>query len=116
MTKIDLMFIAMDCGKHGAELYRDPDVDNMTAMINTACHIVYNRFYGNSSKLMEWEQSFDSVASFHVPGYIGMLQKNIAADGNCLILAGGGGFQDAAKKLHTDVYHKKKPCVFHVQC
>ena len=45
-----------------------------------------------------------------------MLQKNIAADGNCLILAGGGGFQDAAKKLHTDVYHKKKPCAFHVQC
>ena len=51
MTKINLMFIAMDCGKHGAELYRDPDVDNMTAMINIACHIVYDRFYGNSSKL-----------------------------------------------------------------
>ena len=103
-------FLAMDCGKHGSQKYRGPK-NNLTVMIDEACQTLYNSLYGNTSTLTEWEHSFDSVASFHVPGYIALLQKNIAAGGDPLILAGGGAFQASARKLHNgSLYDKVEDC------
>ena len=109
-TNIDYLFLAMDCGKHGSQKYRGPK-NNLTVMIDEACQTLYNSLYGNTSTLTEWEHSFDSVASFHVPGYIALLQKNIAAGGDPLILAGGGAFQASARKLHNgSLYDKVENC------
>ena len=109
MTNINYLFLAMDCGKHGSQKYRGPK-NNLTVMIDEACQTLYNGLYGNTSTLTEWEHSFDSVASFHVPGYIALLQKNIAAGGDPLILAGGGAFQASARKLHNGSSYKVKDC------
>ena len=52
--------------------------------------------HGLALSLEEWEASFDEVSSFRIPGYVALLQKNLAASGTCLVTAGGGGFQKSA--------------------
>lgn len=100
--KTNLVFLAMDCGEKGSITYRT----RFSKMIDLICHTFYTKLYGNHSSLAEWEKSFDSISSSSVPGYIAMLQRNVAAKANCLLLAGGGTFQESTEKLYHH-YHAK---------
>ena len=63
-----------------------------------------------------WEETFVTAADgVTTPGYIAALQRTLASQANCLVLMGGGHFQDLAlqeyKRLHPV---KKKACVHYV--
>ena len=57
---------------------------------------LYQSLLINSSDLDHsyklWDNSFESIASFSSSGYVSMLQKHLAAQGTCLLKAGGGEF------------------------
>ena len=72
------------------------------------------QLYGHAWTLADLEESYSEISENE--GYIAALQRNIASDADCLVLLGGGNFQDLT--LHD--YIRKHPnvkgrCV-HIVC
>lgn len=106
--------LTMDCRKQGSQRF-DPAFPkkfrrNYTKIANEAMGSLFLRLYGNSSTPEQWDESFDDVASFKTPGYIAMLQKQLAAKGSCLLTVGGGGFQATARSLHSQYHPTSSNC------
>ena len=105
----------MDVGKYGCSEFRLQQrwgaIVNLTVLNQT----VRDFFKSNSMTQDIWEESFESVAKFpHVPGYIAIMQKVLAASSVCLLLAGGGSFQGNANELYNELHSADSKCVFHV--
>lgn len=88
---------------------------NISKIMTESVSKIYTMLFGNSSTIEEWDDSFDTIASFSNPGYIGLLQKHLAAKGKCLITAGGGSFQRNTRLLHSIYHPKKLPCVTRIK-
>ena len=109
--------LTMDVGKYGTSVFRLEEyfgqgIANL-AVLNQTVHDFFNSFF-NSMTQNTWEESFESVAKFHVPGYIAIMQKVLAASSVCLLLAGGGSFQGNANELYNELHSADSKCVFHV--
>ncbi len=99
--KIKSVFLAMDCRKQGSDIFRANSSNLFSKeLVDKTAATLYQKLYGNSSSLEEWDESFDSIASFKTPGYISQLQKYLAYSGTCLLTAGGGSFQRTAMELY----------------
>ena len=98
------VFLAMDCRKQGSMAFRDESSPEYMSkdLVDTMTTLLYHKLYGNSSSLNDWDESFDKVASFKTPGYLAQLQKTLAANGACLLMAGGGNFQLSAETLYNE--------------
>ncbi len=99
---IKSIFLAMDCRKHGTKVFRSSSPQYLSReLVDKITATLYQKLYGNSSSLEEWDKSFDSITSFKAPGYVAQLQKYLAYKGVCLLTAGGGDFQESAIKLYN---------------
>lgn len=100
---IQSVFLAMDCRKQGSMAFRhESSPDYMSKdLVDTMTTLLYRQLYDNSSSLDDWDESFDKVASFKTAGYLAQLQKTLAANGSCLLTAGGGNFQRSAEMLYN---------------
>ena len=100
------LLVTMDHRKQGSTWFINPAMPLRTVASATDCF--YHKLNGNSSTLEEWDESFESVASFRTPGYIALLQKHLAANGDCLLTVGGGTFQGTTLQLYM-TYHPSGP-------
>ena len=101
---LDSILMTMDCRKQGSKVFINPTMAQQTVI--NATYGLFHKLYGNSMTLEEWDESFESIASFRAPGYIALLQKHLAAKGDCLLTAGGGSFQSTAHSFY-DEYHSR---------
>ena len=115
-------FLTLDIGRYGSGLMQsnktvqrmDESLDSVTASVTQFLVKVYG---GRWTSLEEWEDSF-LVATEGIAerGYVAMLQRQIAVESDCLILMGGGSFQEVAANhyliAHPDPAHQ---CL-HVVC
>ena len=104
------VFLTLDCRKQGSDIFSTKDKTAAVALLSDSIVSLYKKLYGNSSTLEEWDESFYAVSSFRNEGYIAMLQKYLAASGDCLITAGGGTFQGTARTMYTR-YHSGNGCI-----
>ena len=91
------MFLTVDCRKFGSrELKNSSD----KGLLDMVVEILFHEFksYGMRLSLEEWDASFDEVPSFKTPGYVALLQKNLAASGKCLVT-----FQKSAEMLYKSI-------------
>ena len=126
--KLKSMYLTMDAMKQGANFYYRNDDTKVVNAVAEGAHTLYQSLLGiNSSDLDHsyklWDNSFESIASFNSAGYISMLQKHLAAQGTCLLTAGGGEFQRSARNMYRDhrkcthvvkeceIFYKKPPSV-----
>lgn len=100
---IKSVLLTMDCLSQGSSAFRRPEGPEYFSreLVQSVATMLYQKLYGNESPLEEWESSFDQVASLKSPGYLAQVQKNLAARGTCLLMAGGGGFQLSAEELYN---------------
>jgi hypothetical protein len=111
------VFLTMDCGGQGSGYFAKnttitKNATNESALaelLSNSMDGFFAMLYGNSSSVKEWEDSFYSVSSFRNRGYVATLQKHLAANGTCLITAGGGAFQSTAMLLFSQ-YHPGTKC------
>ena len=108
--------LMMDVGKHGSYYFRtgtgkSPMLDMNT--LNDVVRYFFEIMYGKSFTQEMWEESYTSVARFKAPGYIAIMQKQLAARSTCLLLAGGGSFQSSAETLYNE-FHPGAKCVIRV--
>ena len=108
--KLKSLYLTMDAMKQGASFYsRYNDTTVVNTLAKGARTLYQSLFRINSSDLDHsyklWDNSFESIASFSSSGYVSMLQKHLAAQGSCLLTAGGGVFQHTARDMYRD--HRK---------
>lgn len=113
---IKTVFLTMDCRHQGSGYFSrnvmDEHESRLMRLMSSSIENLYTMLYGNSSSLEQWDQSFYNVSSFTIPGYIAMLQKHLAANGTCLITAGGGAFQHTAHQLHSQYHPAHSRCAY----
>lgn len=115
--RIKTVFLSMDCRKQGSKAFRRPSGHEYLSndLVNSMASMLYETLYGNTSSLEEWDESFDTIASFRTPGYLAQLQKYLASHGTCLLTAGGGSFQFSAEKLYNETLkHSDVNCAIKV--
>ena len=104
MKNVDT-FLTLDVGRFGSRVMRTSNAvsrltshgtdtgDTITLLAENTIKHVFN----GTLSFKEWEDTFtDASHGITEMGYIAMLQRNIATEANCLILMGGGSFQQVA--------------------
>ena len=102
--RINATFLAIDVGDFGS-YHRSKQFlerQGIYAPINT----FITTLLGNDTTLESWEQSFVDVSPVLTPGIVAMVQKVIAAQSTCLILAGGGSYQKSTEALYISTHQK----------
>lgn len=100
--KTDDTFITVDIGRYGSGIMQNKKEVSFFGKgsiesITESVEYTFNHIYKGKLSLTEWEETFDkSTNGMRERGYIAMLQRNIASESDCLILMGGGSFQQVA--------------------
>ena len=114
--KIESTLVTVDVGKYGSNVFNwkkfsSPKAINMTLILSELSKF-FNRIYDGRLSFTEWEDSFESVSSLDRPtglsNYVGILQKELASRGRCLIQFGGGSFGANAAKMYINNRGKEK--------
>ena len=111
--------LTMDFGKLGTgSVEGSPWCD--TSWMEEKVRGLFSGIYASSSlSLEQWEESFESVASKKAPGYIAVLQRELAARAQCLMVAGSRGlsaFHGEAKRLYHEYHSGSAKCVGNGAC
>lgn len=103
---ISVSLLTMDIGKYGALCFQPGRHHVFDAVVvNETVHNFFKSLFGETWTQDAWEESFTDVAHFDIPGYVAMMQQELAANSDYLVLAGGGSFQSNAQAL----YKKRHP-------
>ena len=102
---ISSVFVGMDIGKYGTStlsLYKYRDVIEKKFLSTI--------YPGSDMTISKWEDTFAGISRNQVPGYVGLLQKLLAARGKCLLLIGSGSYQAQAFFMYKELHHQSKLC------
>ena len=119
-------FLTLDIGRFGSHGMQTPNVvSRLTShgedTEETIAYIADNTIkyvYNGTLSRETWEETFvESSGGITDTGYIAMLQRNIATEADCLILMGGGSFQQVAAYQYIQNHHNvtSNNC-FHTVC
>ncbi len=109
-NNISRVFVSLDIGRHGSH---DPSNTRKTQSAKRIRSMIEKDFitaaYGDAYSFGSWEDTFDSVTGSVASGVTASLQKEISINADCIVLAGGGGFQMNASVLFARNIRKEKP-------
>ncbi len=107
-------FLSMDVGKYGSTSVNIFHANQLLTQGQTLFEKVYTQ--EENWTFQEWEKSFSSIASSGNVAYVANLQRTIAAKATCLILIGGGSFQEQAEQWHREQFYPElsNQCVYTV--
>ena len=114
-------FLTLDIGRFGSGIMQDPSVvaklgqDSLSSIGESVVQTL-EHLYNGEWTMSSWEQSFVKATGGIVErGYIAMLQRSIATHSDCLILMGGGSFQQVAAYQYMKHHQgQSKPCLYSV--
>ena len=108
--------IAADIGKYGSKSFHwaIKDKDKLAVWINMTKSTMFE--LGNHTlSFEEWEDSYVKAASGETNiGYIAALQRTIASQADCLVLMGGGCFQDITMQRYAQLHTAEERCIHFV--
>ena len=104
-------FVTLDVGKYGSKTLKSfglERVRNDTKYINRLLASVYDHHWN----LKEWENSFTQATGGIVDSsYIAALQRTLASKAECLILVGGGMFQELTMRKYMESHEEEDWCI-----
>ena len=105
------IFISTDVGTYGSQSFQQCTGISADYFSDYIRHL-FEILYGDKGPqlLKDYDKAFERISYSTHPLYISTLQKAIASQGECLVLLGGGHFQNHAKGLYS-LAHRKKDCV-----
>ena len=102
---ISSVFVGMDIGKYGTSTM---SLRKYTDIIEK--HFLGPIYPGSNMTISKWEDTFAEISRTQVPGYVGLLQKLLAARGKCLLLIGSGSYQSQAFFMYKEFHQRSKLC------
>ena len=115
-------FLTLDVGRFGSTVMQDPSKverlklhkeDSVEFFSNLAIEHLYNGKYTQGT----WEETFiEASGGITDTGYISTLQRNIATGAECLILVGGGYYQQVAAYQYIEKHPDPSSRCLHTVC
>ncbi len=101
------VFLALDIGRFGSKGMQRNRVFGTTGIAEERMYrIIHDTLQYLSDgqwSVEEWEESFVNITGGITDrGYIAMLQQSMAAHSDCLVLVGGGGYQEVTARQYIN--------------
>lgn len=109
------LMMTSDVGEYGSTSWHWAVKDKEKLALGTnATKSMMERLLQNKMNFSEWERSFITAAGGVTnKGYIAALQRTIASQAECLVLLGGGNFQNLALNEYLHLHQEKhKRCIY----
>ena len=104
-------FVTLDIGKYGSETLDSAvveNIDNDVELIDNLLSSIYNGKWNISA----WEESFIQASGGIVDrSYIAALQRTLASKADCLVLVGGGKFQELTLRKYMSSHETADWCI-----
>ena len=114
--KFGYPLVAIDLGTFGSSSLLHFLGKNMEPLIRKS-KVLLTDLYDNKLTFDEWEMSFvKATGGVENSGYIAALQRTLASRAKCLVLVGGGNFQDLALKDYLKNHPNKEDQCVHLVC
>ena len=108
-------FVTLDIGRYGSKTMRWIGRDNLKSDTKYISELLSSVYDGQWS-MKEWENSFTQATGGIVDSsYIAALQRTLASKAECLILVGGGMFQELTMRKYMESHNKADWCI-HLLC
>ena len=106
-TGLKQIFLTLDIGRYGSDGFWHGSKSERA--IEEHAGEFMSTIYGRNMSLGEWEETFMSTCKRNNPGYVSIVQKQIAARGEVLVLSGpGSSYQGSAKTLYEKLHKKRQ--------
>ena len=115
-------FLTLDIGRYGSGIMQSNEsvlkFNQSLAYVTQSVTDLLHRVYGGRWRnLEEWEASFaEATEGITERGYVAMLQRNIAVQADCLVLMGGGSFQEVAATHYLQAHPDPAQQCLHIVC
>ena len=106
---LNYVFVTLDVGKYGSKDFRGKSNTNITRAIEYHAEDFLSTIYERNMTLGDYEERHISTSRKKNPGYISVVQKEIAARGDALVLVGRGSTYQSSTKQMYDALHKNQP-------
>ena len=108
---LGLPFVTLDVGRYGSKTLKSIESEklkNDTKYISKLLSSVYDHHWN----LKKWENSFtESTGGIVDSSYIAALQRTLASRAECLVLVGGGMFQELTMRKYMESHKKEDWCI-----
>ena len=115
-------FLTLDIGRYGSGIMQNNDSvlkfnESLELVTQSVTDMLVNVYEGKWKTLEDWEDSFlQATEGISERGYVAMLQRDIAVQSDCLILMGGGSFQEIAATQYLKVHPDPTQQCLHIVC
>ena len=109
------VFLTLDVGHYGTDVYRYYITEGMK-LVERHIEDFMSTIFKRNTTISEWEKEFVSISRRKHPGYISLLQKEIAAKGDVLVLVGSGTYQESARIRYEELHLMRKVFVLDKKC
>ena len=111
-TGLKQIFLTFDIGRYGSEGFRHGS--KIERAIEEHAGEFLSTIYGRNMSLTEWEERYISTCRLNNAGYIAIVQKQIAAGGEVLVLSGpASAYQESATMLYNKLHQKRQFYTLH---
>lgn len=112
--------VTLDLGKYGSSSWSSSLAINRKIDLNKVTKLAKETLYtlfDNKWSFEQWEMSFtEAVRGLENDGYIAALQRTLASQAECLVLVGGGNFQELAMRDYMRNHPDKGSWCIHLVC
>ena len=115
-------FLTLDIGRYGSGIMQNNKAvlklkASLTAVTASVTKLLVMIYGGRWQSVGEWEDSFlEATGGIGERGYVAMLQRDLAVHSDCLILMGGGSFQEVAATHYLQAHPDPAHQCLHVVC
>ena len=107
---LEHVYLTLDIGQYGSDTFHNMHSTDQAVVkrIEDITEEFISRLYRRDMTVSEWDGRYTNTTTIKKSGYISVVQKEIAARGEVLVLVSGetSSFQTSARLLH-EKYHKK---------
>lgn len=121
--RLDKPILAMDVGRYGSSTWpltfkkHNISQRQYAGFLRDIGNTVHRVSKNNHWKLEDWELTFAKVTGgIEDKGYIASLQSAVVSKADCLVLMGGGSFQQLALKHYVETHKDPKQHCVHFVC
>ena len=115
-------YLTLDIGRFGSGIMQKQSTVSMFgASLKDVTKLVTNLlvkvYDGRWESIRQWEDSFlEATGGIHERGYVAMLQRGIAVQSDCLVLMGGGSYQEVAATQYLEAHPGPGQQCLHIVC
>lgn len=105
---IDKVFLCLDIGKYGSDVLRSKRLRNR---LGPVCDSFLSQSLRIGMTLSEYDETFTNTTLRDNPGFVAMMQKAIAVEGEVLVLVGGGSNYHRSTHILYKKMHKNRKVI-----